>query len=175
MYHYTKLVLISIALLAIVWASLAFCMLSNRTSKCCTTCYAICGALLTLLCTGLAIPLVTIDESTTPIIEAVCNEKYDSLPNPASKILTELKEEGYTLRKIDNLLDSRYNILCRGICPCAPVDMNKWPFLQARRMHRNFDFQGDIQNMMECVDRLDMVGDVIGAIAGEPCIKPYCG
>jgi hypothetical protein len=42
-------------------------------------------------------------------------------------------------------------------------------------MRRNFDFQGDIKNMMECIDRLDMVGDVIGAIAGEPCIKPYCG
>jgi len=34
-------------------------------------------------------------------------------------VLTELKQEGYTLRKVDNLLDSRYNILCRGICPCV--------------------------------------------------------
>ena len=174
-YRYTRRIFCALAILAIIWAFTASRVLYQTKNKCCVSCYALNGCFLTFIIFAVAFPLITVEESTKPVLDAICSENFDELPFGQGKILTQLKSEGYTMRKVDDLLDSRFNILCRGLCPCEPIDTGKWNFLDARRMHRNFDFHGDISNMMECIDRVDMVGDVIAAIAGEPCIKPYCG
>jgi len=73
-YNYSRALIVAMALIAIIWASLAFCMIAGRSSKCCTSCFAIFGGLITFMCLSLSVPLITIDQSTTPLLENICNE-----------------------------------------------------------------------------------------------------
>ena len=71
-----------------VYAFCAFRLFHRTNDKCITSCYSVCGSLITFICLIIAIPMITIDESTTPIINDICAERYDSLPFGTGKILT---------------------------------------------------------------------------------------